>query len=62
MNQKMLDYESVKIIRDYHCLNQEIIPSDCIIGIWSHDLHVAERSSELFLSGYWESIIFTGGL
>ena len=58
----MLDIENIQILWDYHHLNQKITPADGIIGIGCHDLHVAERVSELFLSGYGKYIIFTGGL
>lgn len=36
-------------------------PADCILALGSHDLHVAERAAELFLSGYSKLVIFTGG-
>ena len=58
----MFDIESAKILWNYHHLNQKITYADGIIGFGSHDLHVAERAAELYLSGYGKYIIFTGGL
>lgn len=39
-----------------------MVKSEGIIAFGSHDLHVAERAAELYLSGYGKYIIFTGGL
>lgn len=48
-----MDYiEPAQILWNYLCLNQKITPADCLIGFGSHDLYVAEKTSELFLSGY----------
>ena len=58
----MFDIKSAKIIWDYHHLNQDVVSADGIIAFGSHDLHVAERAAELYLSGYGKYIIFTGGL
>ena len=54
--------EAIQIIRDYLKLDQKITPADCLIGFGTLDLRVAEKTSELFLSGYWKTIIFTWGL
>jgi uncharacterized SAM-binding protein YcdF (DUF218 family) len=51
-----------KIIWDYHHVNQPIAKSDCILVLGSYDLGPAQRGIDLFLSGYAEFIIFSGGL
>lgn len=55
-----IDYYA-KILWNYHKLNEKVEKCDIILGFGSHDLHVAKRCAELFLSGYGEMIIFTGG-
>lgn len=55
-----IDYYG-KILWDYHKLNQKTEKVEVILGFGSHDLHVARRCAELFLKGYGDSIIFTGG-
>lgn len=58
----MYDLKCAKLLWDYHHLNQVIVKSEGILAFGSHDLHVAERAAELYLSGYGKYIIFTGGL
>lgn len=55
-----IDYHA-KVLWDYHHLNHIIRKSDIIVGFGSHDLHVAQRCAQLFLDGYANMIIFTGG-
>ena len=55
-----IDYYG-KILWNYHKLNEKIEKCDVILGFGSHDLHVAKRCAELFLKGYGDKIIFTGG-
>ena len=55
-----IDYHA-KVLWNYHKLNQKIKKSQIIMGFGSHDLHVAKRCAELFLNGYGDMIIFTGG-
>lgn len=55
-----VDYYA-KILWNYHKLNQEVKKSDIILGFGSHDLNVAQRCAKLFLEGYGDKIIFTGG-
>lgn len=50
-----------KILWDYHKLNNKIEKTDVILGFGSHDLNVAKRCAQLFLDGYGDKIIFTGG-
>lgn len=55
-----VDYYA-KILWNYHKLDQKVKKSDIILGFGSHDLNVAKRCAELFLQGYGDKIIFTGG-
>jgi len=55
-----IDYYG-KIVWDYHKLNQKTKKVEIILGLGSHDLYVARRCAELFLKGYGDNIIFTGG-
>lgn len=56
-----IDYYG-KILWDYHILNEKVKKSEVILGFGSHDLNVAKRCAQLFLDGYGDYIIFTGGL
>lgn len=57
-----MDMEYAKVLWDYHHMNQKILKNaDCILTFGSHDLHVAERASELYLKGISNLIIFMGG-
>ena len=51
-----------RIIWDYHCLNQKFKKSDAIFALCSIDPRVGERAAELYLQGYGEYIIFSGGI
>ena len=50
-----------KILWNYHKLNQKIDKSDAILAFGSHDLNVAKRAAQLYLEGFSDLIIFTGG-
>ncbi len=54
--------KDAKILWNYHHLDQPVRRADTIIAFGSHDLNVAIRAAELYLSGYAKRIIFTGGL
>src|SRR5665213_3441322 len=47
---------------NYHHINHQLIKSDCILALGSHDLRVAERAAELYLQGYAPLVIMSGGL
>jgi uncharacterized SAM-binding protein YcdF (DUF218 family) len=51
-----------QVLWDYHQLHHELVPSDAIVGLCSHDLRVAERGAELFLERWAPLLIFSGGL
>ena len=46
----------------YHLLNHQIVKSDAILVLCSHDKRVAERGAQLFLEGWAPLLIFSGGL
>ena len=49
-------------IWDYLRLDQPIEKADCIIAFGSFDIKVAELGAELYLKGYAEYLLMTGGL
>lgn len=48
-------------IWDYHLMKHQLVPSDAILVLCSHDERVAERGAELFLAGWAPLLIFSGG-
>jgi uncharacterized SAM-binding protein YcdF (DUF218 family) len=51
-----------KKLWNYHQMNLELIKSECILALGSHDLRVAERTAELYLQGFAPLVIMSGGL
>lgn len=49
-------------IWDYHHVNHQLVPSDCILTLGSHDTRVAHRAAELYHKGWAPLLIFSGGL
>jgi uncharacterized SAM-binding protein YcdF (DUF218 family) len=47
---------------NYHHMNHQIMPADCIMALGSHDLRVAEEAARLYLKGLAPIIVFSGGL
>src|SRR6478735_4743493 len=47
---------------DYHHMNHQLVKSDCILALGSHDLRVADRTAELYLEGWAPLVIMSGGL
>lgn len=47
---------------NYHLLNHEITPSDCILVLCSNDIRVAEHAAKLYLDGYAPYIVMSGGV
>ena len=43
-------------------MNHKLQHSDCIIGLGTIDINVADVASELYLNGYADKLIFSGGL
>jgi uncharacterized SAM-binding protein YcdF (DUF218 family) len=54
--------ELARILWDYHHMHHQLVKSDCILALGSHDLRVANRAAELWLDGWAPYIIFSGGL
>lgn len=50
------------ILWNYHHLHHQLVPSDCILVLGSHDQRVAQRGAQLFLDGYAPLLVFSGGL
>jgi uncharacterized SAM-binding protein YcdF (DUF218 family) len=47
---------------DYHHMQHELQPADCILTLGSHDTRVAERAAELYHQGMAPLLVFSGGL
>lgn len=58
----MEDIKLIQILWDYMRINHKIKCSDCIIGLGSVDTNVANIAAELYLNGYADKLIFSGGL
>lgn len=54
--------ELAKKLWDYHHTNHVLKKSDCILTLGSHDTRVAQRAAELYLEGWAQFLIFSGGL
>jgi uncharacterized SAM-binding protein YcdF (DUF218 family) len=52
----------VERIWNYHHLNHELVRSDAILVLCSHDTSAAEYAAQLFLDGWAPLLIFSGGL
>lgn len=51
-----------QIVWDYSHMKCSLEKADCILVLGSHDIRVAERGAELFLEGFADTLIFSGGL
>ena len=58
---KKADINDIKVLWNYLRLVQVTEHADCIICFGSHDEHVAVKAAQLYLEGFAENIIFTGG-
>ena len=52
---------AAQFVWDYHQLRHELVASDAIFVLGSHDLRVADRAAELFFAGLAPWIILSGG-
>ncbi len=50
-----------QVLWDYHLLKQPLVKSDAIFVLCSLDTRVAEYATKLYLEGYGELIVFSGG-
>lgn len=55
-------YKHAQTIWDYHVLNHNLKPTDCIVVLGSNDVRVAERAAELFHLGLSSKVLFSGGV
>lgn len=53
--------DHAKVVFNYMLLNMPIEKVDAILGLGSSESRVADRASQLFLDGYSELLIFSGG-
>ena len=53
--------QAVQCVWDYHQLGHELVASDAIFVLGSHDLRVADRAAELFFEGLAPLVILSGG-
>ena len=54
-------WRQAELIWDFHQMNHRARPCDVAIGLGSHDLGVAAHSAELYRSGLFPTLVFTGG-
>lgn len=57
----MEDMELVKILWDYMKLDQSLEKCDTILGLGCMDFEVAKMATNLYLEGFGNQIIFSGG-
>lgn len=61
----MINEQSIALAKklwNYHLMQHELAPSECILVLGSHDTRVAARGAELYLQGYAPVLVFSGGL
>ncbi|RZS43364.1 uncharacterized SAM-binding protein YcdF (DUF218 family) [Herbihabitans rhizosphaerae] len=54
------DWTDTRTIWDFHLLGHDMMPCDAAIGLGSHDLGVATRAAELYRSGLFPVLVFSG--
>lgn len=57
-----MELELAKKLWNYMRLNDEIVKSDCILGLGCHDLNIPRVCADLYHKGLGDIIIFSGGL
>ena len=62
LSENVEDIQLIQILWDFMSMNHELKHSDCIIALGTMDINVAHVASELYLNGYSEKLIFSGGL
>lgn len=60
--ERRTDEDLAKVLWDYHCLRQEVVPSDLILVLGSNDIRVAQHGARLFLNGLAPLIAFAGSV
>jgi uncharacterized SAM-binding protein YcdF (DUF218 family) len=51
-----------KRLWDYHHMEHQLVKSDVILALGSHDLRVATRAAQLYLDGWAPLLVCSGGL
>jgi uncharacterized SAM-binding protein YcdF (DUF218 family) len=54
--------ELAELIWDYHLLHHSLEKADCIFALGCHDEGVAIRAAELFLEGWADTLLISGGV
>ncbi len=54
--------DNIALVWNYQLMHHPLQKADCILALGSHDLRVAERAAKVFLEGWAEKIVFSGGL
>lgn len=54
-------WRRAELIWDYHKMRHDLVPVDVAIGLGSHDLGVAAASADLYRTGLFPVLVFTGG-
>lgn len=54
--------DCIQLLWNYHLMGHKLEKADCILVLGSHYLRVAEHAADLYLQGWAERIIFSGGL
>jgi uncharacterized SAM-binding protein YcdF (DUF218 family) len=52
----------IQTIWNYHLMHHTLEKADCILTLGSHDLRVAAHAADLYLQGWADYLIFSGGL
>ncbi|KJY83161.1 hypothetical protein TW81_09100 [Vibrio galatheae] len=55
-------YQHIERLWSYMQLSDKIEKSDCIFVLGSNDVRVAEHAAQLFLEGWADKLIFSGGI
>ncbi|MEI6580151.1 MAG: YdcF family protein, partial [Eubacteriales bacterium] len=56
------DLQLAQILWNYHYLGHQPTKADCILGLGSYDIRVAEYCAELYKEKYAPLIIFSGNV
>lgn len=51
---------AARVLWDYHCLSDELLTADVIIGLGSYDTRVAKHAADLYQQGFANWLMFTG--
>jgi uncharacterized SAM-binding protein YcdF (DUF218 family) len=54
--------DCIQTIWNYHLMHHPLQKAECILTLGSHDLRVAGHAADLYLEGWADYLIFSGGL